>query len=81
LQHQTTTSRAAYAIKEIAKEDRESWRVVKPSESDKVSVSEEQGFEEIDVLAKVVEEPHSLCQLSTPSAVIFTRETGSVCKK
>jgi hypothetical protein len=51
-----------YVIKAITEEDHESWRVVKLSESDKVSVSEDRGFEEIDVLAEVVEEPRSLCQ-------------------
>jgi hypothetical protein len=56
-------------------EDSWSWRVVKPSESDKVSVCEDRGFEEIDVLAKVVEEPHSLC--SQPSCDLNRR--GRVC--
>jgi hypothetical protein len=35
-------------IKEFAKEDRYSWRVVKLSEGDEVSVSKDRGFEEID---------------------------------
>jgi hypothetical protein len=35
-------------IKENAEEDRESWRVVRLSESNEVSVSEDRGFEEID---------------------------------
>jgi hypothetical protein len=50
---------------EIAEEDRESWRVVKLSESDEDSVSKDRGFEEIDALVEAIEEPHSLCQLST----------------
>jgi hypothetical protein len=49
----------------FAEEDLKSWRVVKLSESDKDSVSEDRGFEEIDVLVEAVEETHSLCQLST----------------
>jgi hypothetical protein len=32
----------------ITEEDRKSWRVVKLSKSDEVSVSEDRGFEEID---------------------------------
>jgi hypothetical protein len=35
-------------IKENAQEDLESWRVVKLSESDEVSGSEDRGLEEID---------------------------------
>jgi hypothetical protein len=50
--------------------NRESWRVAKLSKSDKVSVYKDRSFEEIDVLAEIVEEPHSLCLLSTLSAVI-----------
>jgi hypothetical protein len=37
-----------HLIKEIDEEDRESWSVVKLSESDKDSVSEDRGFEEIE---------------------------------
>jgi hypothetical protein len=50
-----------------AEKDCESWKIVKLSESDKDSVSEDRGFEEIDVLVQAIEEPHSLCQLSTLS--------------
>jgi hypothetical protein len=44
-------------IKEIAEKDIESWRVVKLSESDIVSISDDRGFEQIDVLVKSYE-PH-----------------------
>jgi hypothetical protein len=63
LRHQTRSKQEQHVIKEITEKDCESWGVVKPFESDKVSVSEDKGFEEIDFLVKV--EPHSLCQLSS----------------
>jgi hypothetical protein len=75
LRHQTRSIDKLHVIKAITEEDRESWRVVKLSESDKVSVSEDRGFEEIDVLAVVVEKPFSLCQLSKLSAVISRLST------
>jgi hypothetical protein len=63
LWHQARGTEELHVIKEITEKDCASWRVVKPFESDKVSVSEDKGFEEIDALVEV--EPHSLCQLSS----------------
>jgi hypothetical protein len=45
-------------LKENAKENRESWRVVRLPESDEVSVSEDRGLKRST--ADVVEEPQSL---------------------
>jgi hypothetical protein len=70
LWHHIKSTEELHVIKDIAEEDRKFWRVIKHSESDKVSFSEDRGFQEFDALAEVVEEPRSLCQLSTLSAVI-----------
>jgi hypothetical protein len=40
LQHQTISTEELHVIKENAEEDRESWKVVKLSESDKASASD-----------------------------------------
>jgi hypothetical protein len=53
LRRQTRSTEELHVIKEIAEKDCESWRVVKLLESDKVSVSEDKGFEGIDVLVPV----------------------------
>jgi hypothetical protein len=48
-----TISTRSISSRTFAEEDRESWRVVKLSKSDKDSVSEDRGFEEIDVLVEL----------------------------
>jgi hypothetical protein len=55
LRHQTRSTDKLHVIKAITEEDRESWRVIKLSESDQVSVYEDRGSKEINVLAEVVE--------------------------
>jgi hypothetical protein len=60
LQHKIEALKSC-TIKEFAKEDRNSWRVIKLSESDEVSVSEDEALKRST--AEVVEEPHSLRQL------------------
>jgi hypothetical protein len=44
LRHQTRSTEELHVIKEIAQDNRDSWRVVKLSESDKVSISDEGGI-------------------------------------
>jgi hypothetical protein len=57
LRHKLETLKSCI-IKEFAKEDRNSWRVVKLSESDKVSVSEDEALKRST--AEVVEETRSV---------------------
>jgi hypothetical protein len=47
LRHQTRSPEELHIIKEIAEDNRDYWRVVKLSESDKVSISDEEGIEDI----------------------------------
>jgi hypothetical protein len=61
----TKAGRKSISLRTFAEEDLKFLRVVKLSESDKDSVSEARGFEEIDVLVEAVEMAYSMCQLST----------------
>jgi hypothetical protein len=58
LRHQTGKTGELHIIKEVAEEDRESWRVVKLTLSDKVRVLNPK-------LLADVEKSRSLCQLSS----------------
>jgi hypothetical protein len=60
-----TISTRSILSRTLAEEDREFWRVVKLSESEKDSVCEDRGFEEMDALGEAVEE-RMLCVSCQP---------------
>jgi hypothetical protein len=81
LRHPTRSNDKLHVIKATTEEDRESWRVIKLSESHQDNVFEDRSFEVIDVLAEVVKEPRSLSQLSTLSAVISRLSSKLGCSR